>query len=79
MLITNEKYESVIKKITLWSWWVCKGTENVLKYVSRAGFAMAGVPCRSNMYRTSAACEIHCILHFAQNSRVYVVHFDEKN
>ena len=32
MLITNEKYESVIKKITLWSWWVCKGTENVLKY-----------------------------------------------
>jgi hypothetical protein len=40
---------------------------------------MADVPSRSKMYRTSAACEIHSVLHFAQKSRVYVVHFDEKN
>jgi hypothetical protein len=45
---------------------------------SAPGFAMAGVPSWSKMYRTSAACEIHSVLHFAQKSRVYVVHFDEK-
>ena len=43
-----------------------------------AGFAMAGVPSRSKMYRTSATCEIHSVLHFAEKSKVYIVHFDEK-
>ncbi len=42
-------------------------------------FAMAGVPSRSKMYRTFAACTMHSVLHFGQKSRVFVVHFDEKN
>ena len=40
-----------------------------------ATFLMAGVPSRSKMYRTSATCEIHSILHVAQKNKVYVVHF----
>jgi hypothetical protein len=31
--------------------------------ICRAGFARAGVPSRSKMYRTSATCEIHFVLH----------------
>ncbi len=29
-----------------------------------SGFAIAGVPSRIKMYRTSATCEIHSVLHF---------------
>jgi hypothetical protein len=51
----------------------------LILFFSQSGFAIAGVPSRSKIYRTSAACEIHSALHFAQKSRVYVVYFEEKN
>ena len=42
------------------------------------GFPIAGVPSRSKMYRTSAAADLHSVLHFAQKNKVYAVHFAEK-
>jgi hypothetical protein len=38
-------------------------------------FAMAGVPSRNKMYRTSAFSHVHAAVHFAQKTRVYTVHF----
>jgi hypothetical protein len=35
-------------------------------------------PSRSEMYRTSAASDLHSVLHFAQKNKVYSVHFAEK-
>jgi hypothetical protein len=40
---------------------------------------MADVPNRIKMYRTSATCEIHSVLQIAQRSKVFIVHFDDKN
>ncbi len=42
---------------------------------SASGFAMAGVPSRNKMYRTSAFSDVHAAVHFAQKTRVYTVHF----
>jgi hypothetical protein len=48
-------------------------------HMLQPGFAMAGVPSISKMYRTFATCEIHSVLHFTEKIKVYIVHFDEKN
>jgi hypothetical protein len=45
----------------------------------KAGFAMTGVPSITKMYRTPANSEIHSVLHLAEKTKVYSVHFDLKN
>jgi hypothetical protein len=39
---------------------------------------MTGVPSITKMYRTPANSEIHSVLHFAEKTKVYSVHFDLK-